>query len=131
MIQLDVVPDAARRVITLKLTEQPDRLLTYIDLTPEMLEVTLAKLLAAWLVVEKRAGAPGAPGTWTSGPAIEHPEWKVGARPLADAVVLSFCPMVQGTQELWLTYAIQRQQGESMVRLLIAALAQLTPQGTA
>lgn len=131
MVRLDVVPDADRRVIRLQLTELPDQLLSYIDLTPDMLQATFAKLLAAWLVVDEKAGVPGAPGTWTNRPAIEGPDWRVATRPMDGAVIFSFCPDSRGGQELWLTYALQRQQAESLVRIAGGALARPIQQGRA
>ena len=115
----------------LQLTELPENLSTTIDLTPEMLESTIANLLAAWLAMDKEAGVPGEPGTWTNTPAIEGPAWKVGARPMDGAITISLCPMKQGEQELWLTYALQRQQAEALVRVLGTALARPMHQGTA
>ena len=96
-----------------------------------MLQATFAKLLAAWLVLGEKTGAPGAPGTWTNRPAIEGADWRVATRPMDGAVVLSFCPESQGSQELWLTYVLQRQQAESLVRIVSGALARPTQQGTA
>ena len=126
----EVIPDTARGVIVLQITDGAGLKLSSIDLTPELLEQTFAHLLAAWSTMDKGAGMPGEAGTWTDVPTIEGAAWKVGARPFDGAVTLGLCPARLGDRELWLNYGFPRHQAEKLRSVLGQALAQFPFQGT-
>ena len=129
--RLEIIPSPERGVIVLRLSDSSSGALGHINLTADMVERTFAQLLASWRMMDKNAGVPGAPGTWMNTPALEDPAWTVGARPLDGAITLSLCPARVEGRELWLTYAFQRGQAETLTQVLGLALARPTFEGSA
>ena len=131
MPQLAVVPDQERNVIVVQLLDDVGGKIGSIDLTPEMLAQHFAGLFSAYGAMNAKMGVPGAAGSWSDTPAIEGPVWAIGARPFDGAVTLSVCPAKLADQELWLTYAFQRQTAIQIREVLGKALARPTIAGLA